>query len=155
MQEIEFIATTDSDRYFKPQPAKKVIPEWFKKLSVGTEHINPTLPRTTAKSCVPLADMITSGYIIFNEFETDLLHVDTVKDPYYYENSDVPCTIKHRDARAARLGFENVHLHDHAQCPMPNIQNKDFFKIYNTWMVKTPPGYSCLFMQPFYHNEHR
>lgn len=155
MQEIEFIATKESDKWWKPQPAKKVIPDWFKTLPVGTENINPTLPRTTAKSCIPLSDMITSGYIIFNEFETDLLHVDQLKEPYYYENTDVPCTIKHRDARAERLHQDNVHLHDHAQCPLPNIDKRDFFKIYNTWIVRTPPGYSCLFIQPFYHMENR
>jgi len=150
MQEIEFIARDEDSLYWKPQPAKKCIPEWFKNLPVGTEQINPTMPRTTAKSCIPLSDMITSGYIIFNEWETDLLHVDTSKEAYYFENTDVPWSIKYRDARQEAKKEFNVNLHDNAQCPLPG-HTKDFFKVYNRWQVKTPPGYSCLFMQPFYH----
>ena len=44
--------------------------------------------------------------------------------------------------------------HSHSQCPIElEGKKKSYFKISLPWRIKTPPGYSCLFMQPYYHFE--
>jgi hypothetical protein len=147
--EIKFISTNkDVTKFFQPTPAKKVLPEWFTKLDLYTSD---SFNVPTIKSCIPVTDLMTSGYIIFNTYEIDLQQVPT-DTPYPPPNDDVNDYIDWRTA-ADTFGYSAVEKHYHAQCPVTHTDNRatDYFKIKNIWTVKTPPGYSCLFMQPFYH----
>ena len=43
-------------------------------------------------------------------------------------------------------------FHQHQQCPVPiQGKKKSYIKVSVPWKIKTPPGYSCLFVQPFWH----
>ena len=154
--QIDFISEDpEVVEHFSPKPAKKVIPEWYKNLDM-TSTQGMFLNNLTVKNCVPVSDMLTSGYIIFNSWETDLKHLATpnmVNSPA----GKVEQKIKWRTGTGMD-DHSNPHVLTHAyhQCPVkPNGFETDFFKIINEWTIKTPPGYSCLIMQPFYFFESR
>lgn len=151
-KEIEFSAHED---YFAlkedyPIPAKSNIPEWFKKL----EH---SLMNKTIKGCMPFLDSLTSGYIL-----------KMPQDLYIRHNVDN----KNEKGEEFKDSFQSFGLHDFkevmsAKCLNINTgidahairqlegsplikknKNLPFYKICNPWKIKTPKGYSCLFVPP-------
>lgn len=136
---------------YPPVPAKKSVPEWYKTcpMEKKIESSNPIQgllefnELLTVKHCVPVQDYITSGYIIRNAFEIELTALtgdnDQVED------------IKHLSVNEWCVGF-----HGYEQLPVKlDDKKKNYFKINHGWRIKTPPGYSCLIIQPFYHFEKR
>jgi hypothetical protein len=136
--EIKFYCNDPAiSEHFPPQPANKVIPEWYKELPIDILDRWGKLDVPSAKHCLPLQDMVTSGYILFNSFDVELF----------------PNMVDGLEDFKARTPFrDHISSHPHKQCPV-SIDNKKkhYFKIVNEWQVRTPPGYSCLFIQPFYH----
>jgi hypothetical protein len=138
--EIKFTTADPSIlEHFPPRPANKVIPSWYKDLETWRTNEYEKLNVPTIKMCIPVQDMITTGYILPNVFEFVL---DPVKKGRY-EDFKLECQDQ-----------EYIKKHHHEQCPVKHDGiNKHFFKITNHWGIKTPPGYSCLFIQPFYQFE--
>jgi len=138
--DIKFYCTDPAVvEHFSPQPANKVIPQWYKDLPVDILDRWGKLDVPSAKQCVPLQDMITSGYILFNSFDIELY-------PNMIEGVE--------DYKVRTPSREHVSSHPHKQCPVHiDGKKKNYIKIVNEWLVRTPPGYSCLFIQPFYHFE--
>jgi hypothetical protein len=151
-KEIEFSAHED---YFTlkedyPTPIKYNIPEWFKKL-------NHTIQSKTIKGCMPFLDTLTSGYLL-----------KVPQDFYVRHNVDN----KNEKGEEFKDSFQTFGLHDMAQLldakkinlnsgidihstiqlkGSPFIEknkNLPFYKIINPWKIKTPKGYSCLFVPP-------
>lgn len=143
---IEFITNREVFLdLFPPEPAKKVVPDWYKELDLDTytgrqSQYGDTWP--TVKKCIPVQDFITSGYIIRNSCEMEIKKVKEYDDTM--ENEVVP-------ADQSMIG-----KHPHNQCPVTiQGENRHYFKFNQPWMIKTPPGYSCLILQPFYFFEQR
>ena len=120
-----------------PTPASRAIPEEYKKLERFKDNNFHT---PTLKTCVPFLDSLTAGYILY--FEQDYL-IDPVEDDF----SIVPAN-KERDD----TGF-----HNNFQVPekWKKITGKNAGKFINKWLIKTPPGYSCLFIKPMNRIEER
>jgi len=136
-QLIEFTSYDPSAvEYYPPVPAHKIVPDWYKdiKLSIdwGEDQEVPTIKR-----CVPVRDYLTSGYVILNPYEVNIRY-----------SEDEAGILKASNVCPAE---EFISAHPYNQCPvhMNNVRNH-YFKISNVWRVKTPPGYSCHFYQPFY-----
>lgn len=140
--DIEFFCDDASViEHFPVKPANKVVPEWYKDLPPWKKNPIQNFDAPTIKGCMPAQDMMLSGYIIFNTYET-VLHPE---DDSRYEAFKVSTAMK-----------PYVNSHHHEQCPVHiNGKKKHYFKLAQPWIVKTPPGYSCLFVQPFYHFEER
>ena len=128
-----------------PKPSTHFIPEAFKKFKTGE------MPNDTVKGCMPFLDTFTSGYIIplpvaikANRLKQGEEQVFKITVPLKLQLSEVLCSL--------------VGVSDHAsrQFPESMISNYAFvphvFKFLNPWVIKTPPGYSCLFTQPFNQN---
>lgn len=142
--DIEFVSVNkDTTNKFPPLPAKQLIPEWYKNLETNCASDG----LATVKACIPVQDIITSGYIIRNDYETDLkLEPD-------YEKSG---TLMSMHKTSAKRGKDHVLGHYHRQCPVDFGGDKaHYFKYNNDWIIRTPPGYSCLIMHPFWHMERR
>jgi hypothetical protein len=125
-----------SDEY-TPRPASKNIPEWFKKTKPylnenNTQGVNVNLqPEESIKKCVPVLDALSSGYII--PTYTDLW---IKKD----ENGNIIY---------ATAGDINIEFHPIIQAPYhPKMNHHPYPKWNNPWSIKTPKGYSCLFIPP-------
>jgi len=136
--------TTDDPavaEYFPVKPANKVIPEWYRDLDMWKKNQYPGKGLPTIKHCMPVQDMLTSGYIIFNTYDTVIHPIKTGR---------------FTDYKASCPSQDYISSHQFDQCPVKmHGDYKHYFKIKQPWIIKTPPGYSCLFLQPFYHFEER
>jgi|TARA_R100000030_G_scaffold83954_1_gene67034 hypothetical protein len=138
-KKITFCATHSEmvDVWPHPQPASKFIPEEYKKLERFWQN---NVHEPTVKVCIPFLDSLTSGYII--PFDQDYV-VDPVENDF---------TVTPANREPTDFGF-----HDKTQ--LPEKWRKDAGdnagKFINKWLIKTPPGYSCLFVQPLNRVEKR
>lgn len=143
MQVIKFTDTIGVPEEYRPAPASKIIPDWYKNLEsyIGGEKRPDGNAGTTAtaKRCMPIFDAITGGYIISTH--TDLF-VSQVPD----ENEKM---LPHYEwANFGALGFHPKNqLPDHPDGAGHEIS---YPKWTNTWAITTSPGYSCLFISPLH-----
>ena len=131
-KKITFCAINEGmlDVWPHPQPASRFIPDEYKKLKRFKEN---NLHNPTVKTCVPFLDSLTMGYII--PFDQDYL-VDPVEDDF----AVTPANKEQSD-----FGF-----HNQTQLPeeWKETTGKNAGKFHNKWLIKTAPGYSCLFIKP-------
>jgi hypothetical protein len=151
-KEIEFSAHED---YFAlkedyPIPAKLNIPDWFKKL----EH---TILNKTVKGCMPFLDSLTSGYLLKMPQDFYLRHnVDnknekneTFKDSFQTFGLHDQSQLLNAKFLNLNSGFEYHSVKQVKESPLiEKNKNLPFYKILNPWKIKTPKGYSCLFVPP-------
>jgi hypothetical protein len=158
-KEIEFSAHED---YFAlkedyPTPAKLNVPEWYKNL----EH---TVLNKTVKGCMPFLDSLTSGYLLKMPQDLYIRHNVINKNEKGEEFKDSFQTYGLHDM-SQLLGAKYVNLnsgidtHSIKQVEgSPFIEknkNLPFYKIINPWKIKTPKGYSCLFVSPLNNSDDR
>ncbi len=133
---ITFTNTSEADETYKPEPASKHLPEWYKKTEsytggkkapIGEGNIS-----TTVKRCVPVFDAITSGYLIFTH--TDI-YVSTKDGAPYFE----------------WLSGNPIDFHPVIQAENHPVKNGfPYPKFLNPWSIKTPKGYSVFISQPLH-----
>jgi hypothetical protein len=158
-KEIEFSAHED---YFAlkedyPIPAKLNIPEWYKNL----EH---TILNKTVKGCMPFLDSLTAGYILKMPQDFNVRHNVDSKNEKGEDFKDSFQTFGLHQMTQL-LNAKNVNLnsgidiHSLKQVEgSPLIEknkNLPFYKILNPWKIKTPKGYSCLFVPPLNNSDDR
>jgi hypothetical protein len=158
-KEIEFSAHED---YFAlkedyPIPAKLNIPEWYKKL----EH---TFLNKTVKGCMPFLDSLTAGYLLKMPQDLYIRHnVDNknqkgeiFKDSFQSYGLHLMTSIL--EAKSINLN-SSIDVHPVKQLEGSPIieknKNLPFYKIVNPWKIKTPKGYSCLFVPPLNNSDDR
>ncbi len=138
MNDIKFISMDQDiiDNY-PVRPAKKALPKWFKELPQEKFllHLGNAIP--TIKKCMPATDMMSSGYIISHPTDIDFKQVNVPGN--YTENR---IKVKNEKYMPEAHTFE--------MCPVKTPNKQHWIKIKNPWLVRTPPGYSCLFIQPIY-----
>ncbi len=135
--DIIFTNTADIPEQYAPKPASKFIPDWYKNLdSYVNGEKKPTGQGTsaaTAKRCMPIFDAITAGYIIVSPADVFISQRDGMP---YYEWSN----------------YGLIQFHPKEQAPEhPHRKGLEAFpKWSNHWAIKTPKGYSTMFVQPFH-----
>ena len=138
-KKITFCATNKDmlDVWPHPKAATRFVPNEYKKLE---RHSNKNLHEPTIKTCMPFLDSMTMGYII--PFDQDY-----VVDPIEKDFSVTPASRNQED-----FGF-----HGKAQLPKEwhKTTGENAGKFHNKWLIKTPPGYSCLFIHPMNRVEER
>ena len=158
-KEIEFSAHED---YFAlkedyPTPIKLNIPEWYKNLS----H---SILNRSIKGCMPFLDTLTSGYLLKMPQDFYVRHnVDNknekgedFKDSFQtFGLHEMPQLL---NAKLVNLN-SGIDVHSLKQVEgSPFIEknkNLPFYKISNPWKIKTPKGYSCLFVPPLNNSDDR
>jgi hypothetical protein len=158
-KEIEFSAHED---YFAlkedyPTPIKLNIPEWYKKL----DH---TILNKTVKGCMPFLDTLTSGYLLRTTQDFHVRHNVNNKNEKEEEFKDSFQTFGLHDmsqllsAKYVNLNSgQDVHsLRQVEGSPfIEKNKNLPFYKLINPWKIKTPKGYSCLFVPPLNNSDDR
>ena len=138
-KKITFCATNKDmlDVWPHPKAANRFVPNEYKKLE---RHNKKNLHEPTIKTCMPFLDSMTMGYII--PFDQDY-----VVDPIEKDFSVTPASRNQED-----FGF-----HGKAQLPKEwhKTTGENAGKFHNKWLIKTPPGYSCLFIHPMNRVEER
>lgn len=133
---IKFTNTNGFQDLEKPQPASVFIPDWFKNMEsyIGGKKTTNGSGNTegTIKRCIPVFDAITAGYIIVSPADVMV----TLKDgAQYFEWSN----------------FNLIAFHPIEQAPEhPARKPYQYPKWNNPWAIKTPKGYSTLFVQPLH-----
>jgi hypothetical protein len=117
----------------EPVPARTVLPAWLRRLpGVDTERLSPTNDAITVKRCMPFLDALSTGWI--------LPLAATVR----LEISD--------DGRTVNAGWdfdrEMVSTHASFQIAGNPYEPRPPMKFHNHWTIRTPPGWSCLFVAP-------
>jgi len=133
-----------------PQPCKLNIPDWYKNLNHSPEFL-------TVKGCMPFLDTLTTGYLLKIPVDLYLEHNQYAEKGRYTKMTsglkDIPIPIN-----LNRGEYQEVHppLQLGEECPFhQKNQNLPYQKIINPWIIKTPPGYSCLFLPPMNNGDDR
>lgn len=136
--DILFTKTIDLPMKYQPKPASMVLPEWYKKIDSYIEKekkpIGEGQTSATIKKCMPVFDSITAGYILFTQVDVWISQKNN--QPWY----EWPA-------------FSPIDFHPIEQAPNhpSNTGHKiSYPKWINPWAIKTPKGYSTLFVQPFH-----
>jgi hypothetical protein len=142
MLEIEFVALNKDLKEFLPPPDTAFLPDWLhylpRYLNKEEEVLEKGYIPSTIKKSQPVLDIIEAGYYI-------PLPCDVWVDNYG-ENSI-----------SFQWSLESIHLvsqnkaDTHKGLPIPPGYYAHSFKWLNPWIVRTPPGYSSLFIHPSYH----
>jgi hypothetical protein len=139
---IVFTNTFGVAEEYSPKPASSFIPEWYKKLeSYMSGNKKPSGDGTTtatAKRCMPVFDAITGGYIIVSAADVFVSQKETEdgnKIPYFEWSN-----------------YGLIQFHPVEQMPEHPQRgaNMAYPKWINPWAIKTPKGYSTLFVQPMH-----
>ena len=108
-----------------PIPASKAVPNWWRKDSVVKEQMH------TMKKCVPILDSLTAGYVI--PLPADVWKARGVKN--FGQRNDIAFVSEHYPLQTEAY-------------PAPEEFDSQPYKWVNPWNIKTPKGYSCLFIHP-------
>lgn len=116
-----------------PVPAKSYIPDWFRKLpAVDEARVSPTDTGLTVKRCMPFLDAMNTGWII-----------------------PLPATVRlaiKENGRQIEAGWDFdrtlVSYHGDHQVKGHPWGGRAACKFHNFWTIATPPGWSCLFVNP-------
>lgn len=126
---------------YYPYPAKKGLPEWYKEQSSyinGKKEVytdGKSFTSSTIKKCMPVFDAITAGYIIPLPTDINISHQDG--RPYY-----------------SWPNFTYISHHSPAQASShPRNNGMPIPKFISSWVIQTPPGYSCLFIPPLHRDD--
>jgi hypothetical protein len=128
---------THQNTFYPPKPAHTEIPKWYKDTSTYINNNkfvkNSNQVSGTIKKCMPIFDAITHGYILYTQVDVQVSR-DEDNNPYYLWPS--------QDA---------ITFHPVEQAPLHPLKNNfSYAKWNNPYSIKTPSGYSTLFLSPMH-----
>lgn len=131
---IQFLCSPDDrDVIAEPFPAKSYMPSWFRKLpAVDEARIGVSDTGLTVKRCMPFIDAMTTGWII------------PLAATVRMEVKDNGATVN------SGWDFDRTMVSSHG---MHQVRGNPWgdrppMKFHNHWTIVTPPGWSCLFVNP-------
>jgi hypothetical protein len=141
LMKIEFLKVSPVADNYHPYPTSSIMPGWYKEMEKhigGKAFYEPKGQGTshTIKACVPVNDTLTAGYIIplqADLFVTQVPDRNGGTEPYFSWASGLGVsaqTLIQADGHPAGKGITY------------------YPKVMNPWGIKTPKGYSCLFVSP-------
>jgi len=127
----------------EPKPSLQFIPETFKKMPGLLKNKEVY---STVKKCIPFLDAFTTGYIIPFQTDIDYIYDKKIDECRFDLNLAIPNEF---------LEYLKVEEHHSLQISKelrnPRATIDIVLKFSNSWTIKTPPGYSCIFVTPFNH----
>jgi len=139
---IVFTNTVGVAEEYSPKPASAFVPEWYRKLEsyLGGKKIPNGAGNSmaTIKRCMPVFDAIVGGYIIVSAADVFVSQKETEDGGTqpWFEWSNYGLIQFHPVEQAPEHPNRNSHL--------------AYPKWINPWAIKTPKGYSTLFVQPMH-----
>lgn len=116
-----------------PIRAKTALPDWFRKLPpVDAAHVSPNNSGITVKRCMPFLDAMAAGWVIGL--------AATVRMEISEGGRQVDCG----------WDFDRTLVSNHASHQVAGNPREPLppCKFHNYWTIRTPPGWSCLFVPP-------
>ena len=134
----------------RPIPTSTKIPDWWRKMTpysitpdntAGTKFIlENRVANATFKKCTPMLDALSSGYLITLWADVQVRQVKGENGLYFPR-------ITWRVSTSS--GVFQQHGDSSERIPPPAGYSNIVFKYINTWIPRTPSGYSVLFTAPF------
>jgi hypothetical protein len=116
-----------------PVRAKTALPDWFRKLpAIDETQVSPTNSGITVKRCMPFLDAMATGWVIGLAASVRMEISDGGKTVDCGWDFDRTLVSNHANHQVAGNPRE----------PLPPC------KFHNYWTIRTPPGWSCLFVPP-------
>lgn len=138
----------------KPIPAKRNIPDWYKKL----EH---NLGHNTVKGCMPFLDSLTAGYIIKLPVDLKIRH-NVINPETGFRDGEQVSALKDFQPNVSEVKLninQKLEIHQPFQMAgsplLEKNKNLPIHKFVNPWTIQTPKGYSCLFIAPLNNRDDR
>lgn len=133
------IFTRDGGEHlFPPMPANKSVPNWYKQTpeyrgeNGKVYSVDGATPHTI-KKCIPVFDAMTAGYILYTEVDLQVSYNEKTTT-FYFAGTDTA-----------------IDYHKVDQTPLYPLKNDfGYPKWINKYKIKTPPGYSTLFLSPMH-----
>jgi hypothetical protein len=152
---IEFFTDNENLLEFPPIPARKALPGWFRELSpaIDLPPGNTRFPfglskalllsnvNATIRRCPGVLSYLSEGYLI--PLWADFLVQIRGQTVYCAGSNELALVSSH----SKQSQYRTMRL--------PDGYLQDAVKFTNPWKVRTPPGWSVLLSQPFYHFEPR
>lgn len=131
---IEFLCRPqDKGLIAEPVPAKSVIPPWFRRLpGIDESQVSATNNGLTVKRCMPFLDALSAGWIV------------PLAAPVRLEITEGGHTVT-AGWEFDREMVSNHGAHQIAGSPWEHLPP---MKFHNYWTIRTPQGWSCLFLPP-------
>ena len=136
-----------------PIPIKNNLPDWYKNLK-HTEEVR------TVKGCKPFLDSLMSGYLLKLPQDIVIKH-NVFNEKIKKTDSFFGCPVDKESTHNVNLNYnEEGAFHSRYQVAGWPYVNKNsehigIFKVKNPWTIKTPSGYSCLFIPPLNNHDDR
>ena len=153
---IKFTDTMGVTEEYFPKPADRFIPEWYKKLDsyIGGDKKPDGNGGTTgtAKRCMPIFDSVTGGYIIVSYVDVWVKQMPQIPEGFVVDEDTDMSQFKTQPFYEWP-SFGPIQFHPVQQAPEHPLRGShemSYPKWINPWAIKTPPGYSVLFVQPFH-----
>jgi hypothetical protein len=132
--EIEFLCRPEDEGVIaEPVPSKTVLPAWFRQLpGVDKSQLTATNNGLTVKRCLPFVDAMSAGWII------------PLAATVRLEIREGGQTV------TAGWEFDREMVSNHAsfQIAASPWGDRPPMKFHNYWTIRTPKGWSCLFLPP-------
>lgn len=122
-----------------PIPASQATPKWFRKMSLSMDNSLGS----TVKRCVPFKDAMDMGYIIPLWVDINVVNDGQVVSFSYHKEVINPMFSDHNPRQIPNCPISKT---TYGNQPM---------KFTNPWVIKTRPGWSCLFIQPINHFDNK
>ena len=138
MDKAKIEHTTESF-WLPPTQAMKQMPSWYKKMATYNQGL---INQPTVKKCPPILEMYRHGYIIPNSVDITIKQVIGEKgfDSFLYEYP--------QNYAGENLISGHSRQQVHAVPLIDKWKSHAANKYNNPWLIKTPPGYSTLFLNP-------
>ncbi len=143
MPTIEFNTYTHTayENMFRPIPASKMLPDWWKKSKVhALQNMGVTI---TLRACPAMHDVLATGYYICTNRDIECVYDETPSGGFWHVRAEG------NSASATNLKNQLLDNFVFIQGDGSDERPHDAFKFQVPWMVTTPPGYSCLYLDPF------
>lgn len=144
MPTIEFLVFSDLAT-IPPEPMMKHLPDWYKNLDayIGGKKGIPleNEGHSTMKKCIPVLDSLGAGYMMFTQVDYITEWRNGVRHWWWSTTPD-----PHKEL-VVNHSLEAVAGH-----PMM-YPNKIPWKFESPWGIRTPKGWSTLFIPPLYRDE--
>lgn len=116
-----------------PIAAKNMLPDWYKNQEGYNHFGHPTIKR-----CMPIFDAMSSGYILRSPAN---ITVDSTNPAGLIVTAD-------NNFGGELISQHDIHQYD--KYPTPSGSHRHLLRIHPMWAVKTPEGYSSLFINPIH-----
>lgn len=146
MKRIKFIAENKEllGLIERPYPAIKKLPDWVSHMPSyvgGKKGVDKNAdPNSTIKKCMPVFDSMSTGY-----------YIPLICDVWIENQGENKISLKWAWDTLPLISAQNQEAHK--TYPIPEEYQPTIFKFTNPWIVKTPPGWSCLFTHPLNYDD--